>query len=153
MLTGAEFAIFAFDPVPEAVRALAIDEDEQVFVVVLGDFAMEGEPGFGVGDVAIVGMYFEDDRAAEFGDGVGLAFGVLGVEAQRVAARRAGPAEFLDEEGAEVEVLQALPNLCNVDRHGLSSSLVARQAQRANDLRFGRVVLVADPTEAGILPQ
>jgi hypothetical protein len=27
------------------------------------------------------------------------------------------------------------------------------QAQRANDLRFGRVVLVADLTEAGILPQ
>ena len=60
--------VLPLDPVPEALGSLAVDEDQQVLVVMLGDFLVDGGARLGIRDRAVVCLDFQDDGPGQFGD-------------------------------------------------------------------------------------
>ena len=73
VIAGMGFAAVAFDPVPEALAAGGIEEDEQVFEVLLGHLFLDGGAGFGIRD-AIGGFDFEHHHTRQLGNrGEGVA--------------------------------------------------------------------------------
>ena len=67
MVAGVGFAGLALDPIPKALRAVLIEEDEQVFDVLLGDLFLDGGARLRVGD-ARSGRDFEHDDAGKLRD-------------------------------------------------------------------------------------
>ncbi len=104
---GNNFPVFAFRPIPEALRALRIHEDENVLVVKFGDFLVNGCAVGGVRDRAVIGLDFDYRDAGKLSHGAaagGNAFGRYGECRSRRGMR---PAEFFDKETAKLEILKA----------------------------------------------
>ena len=67
VIAGMGLAGLAFDPVPEALGAGGVDEDQNVLVMELGDLFVNRNPAPGVGNRAVIRHNLDDDDALEFG--------------------------------------------------------------------------------------
>ncbi len=121
MIARVGLARLALDPTPEALGARAVEEDEQVFDVVLGHVLGDGGAGLDVGD-AVRGGDFKHGDAGKLGDGlarVGELNGFGGnLRGDGFPRRGIRPAEFFDEQGRELEFLEAFASVGNVEGHG-----------------------------------
>jgi len=70
MIARIELAVLTLDPVPEAARTFSINEDQQILMMVLGDFLVDGGAGLAVGDslVTIHGFDLKNDHASKLSD-------------------------------------------------------------------------------------
>ena len=118
MVAGIDLRAVAFHPIPEALRAVGIGEDEEVLVMELGDFLRDGGAGFAVGNRGGTGDFQHDD-AGEMGKLSSPESEAAGLLIDRLARGGIGPAEFLDEELPEIEVLQMLAGAGEVEGHTL----------------------------------
>ena len=83
---------------------------------------MDGASGLGVGDWAGCGGDLEDHCASEMSDLAALEDLAVHLEADGALVKRLRPAQFLNEELPESEVVQALPRSREVDCHWRSYS-------------------------------
>lgn len=114
---GALAPVLSVDPVPLAAGALAVDEDEEVLVMELRDLAMDGALRVGVGNRAVRRLDLENRDAAELSDRPGLVGRALDIDGRGRLSRGAGPAELLDEERPEGEIVEALSYPFEVQRY------------------------------------
>ena len=122
MVAGMGFAGLALDPIPEALRARGIGEDEKILRRERRDGGVNGRAAFGVGNRAARRGDFKDVNAGEHRHGCAVeldtAFG-LGVSRLERKGRIV-PTEFVDEQLAEVKVLKVLARGLEIQRHGVN---------------------------------
>lgn len=95
-----------------------VDEDQQVLVVEPDQLPMNGALAIGVGNSAVRRAHFEDGNASELGDDLRVVGHTLYVNGNRGLAGGARPAQLLNEEWSEFELVEMLPDLLEVQRHG-----------------------------------
>ena len=93
------------DPIPEALRALGVDEYDDVFEVRLGYALVNSRPERGVWD-AVWGGYLEDNRSGKLGYLFAFECCVLDFIFDGTPRCRLRPAQLADEYGVEIELRQ-----------------------------------------------
>jgi hypothetical protein len=116
MVARISLSSFAFDPVPEALRAIAIDEDEKVFVMELGDFLGDGCTRFTVGNWPF-GRNFKDSDTGKLGNLLSLKGSAFDFINDRLRSLRVRPAKFFNKELPEVEALEKFAGAGKIEGH------------------------------------
>jgi hypothetical protein len=124
MISGIDLTVLPLGPVPEALSALLVEEDQDVLVMVLGDFLVDRRACLRVRDmpVSLGRADFEHRDPGKLGDLLAFEPMAARLKGDGVPAQRLRPAEFLREQPLEVELLEEIFHPANIERHGYSGS-------------------------------
>ena len=110
-------SVLPLNPVPKALRTIAVDENQQVLVMPFGDLFVNGRSHFRVGDLTLCRLDFKHNGARQFGNVTTVEPRFLHCDLVHLPSRRIRPAQFLNEEPTEIELLQAFASVFKMDRH------------------------------------
>src|ERR1700752_3306249 len=108
MLSRVRPTFLALDPVPKALSALAIHENEQILVILLCYLLVDRGAGLCIRDATVCRAHLEDDHAREFSNLYTVEVSPAGLVGNRLSQSWARPTKFVAKQRLEVETLKEI---------------------------------------------
>ena len=110
-------SVLPLHPVPQTLSTIAVDKDQQVLVMSLDYLFVNCGSHFRVGDLPFYCLDFKHNSARQFGNLTAIEPRFLDCDLVHLPSRRVRPAQLLNEEPTEIELLQAFASVFKMDRH------------------------------------
>ena len=130
-----------------------VKEDQQILVVMLGDFLVDRSARRRIGNAAVFSSHLEDNDAGELGDLATKKWAVLDSKGNGLTVQGLGPAEFLNEKPLKIKLSQTVAHVVHVDRHTSNNPLAVSKTKRANDAWFLGLLFLMNDTQPVCLSQ